>query len=166
VDESAIFTESQVLENRRLNIKKSKLVKDTVNKGILLKKFKPVNFITGFQNKLKIESKVLYKSNLNQQNISRLEMAAFNKKSKEYKEIISNSKSPSKNITKSFGVKNQSSRVSRTRKETNGSPNQFASNYSKSSWKKNKKTPKMRMTSKSKGGEGKKDFEKVQVRPK
>lgn len=58
INESAIFTESQLIENRRMNMKKSKLVKDTVNKGILLKKFKPINFITGFQNKLKIENKV------------------------------------------------------------------------------------------------------------
>lgn len=80
-----------------------------------------------------------------------MNLAAFNKKSREYKEIICNSKSPNKNITKSFGVKNKSSRVSRSRQDTNNSPNQYGSNYSKSSWNKHRKSKK------SKKGKGNND---------
>lgn len=96
-------------------------------------------------------------------------MAAFNKKSKEYKEIISNSKSPSKNITKSFGVKKKSSRISGSRKERIGSPNQYSSNYSKSSWKKSKPRANIKIGAKGKNKEDKKikkQFQKIEVRPK
>jgi hypothetical protein len=71
-----------------------------------------------------------------------MKLAAFNKKSREYQEIICNSKSPNKNITKSFGIKNKSSRVSRSRQDPNHSPNQYGSNYSKSSWNKHRKSKK------------------------
>ena len=71
-------------------------------------------------------------------------MAAFNKKSQEYQEIICNSKSPSKKIIRSFGIKKKSGRASRSRQETNNSPNQYGSNYSKSSWNKHRNRNKTR----------------------
>lgn len=159
VDESAILPGSEAAESRRPDLKKSRLVKETVNKNILLKKFRPINFISGFQSKLTNDKKVPSPDPLNQKEMSKFDVAAFNKKSREYKEIISNSRSPSKNITKSFGVKNKSSRVSR--REGPASPNQFASNYSKSSWNKKKTSAKSKQKRKHK-----KQFEKIQVRPK
>ena len=90
-------------------------------------------------------------------------MAAFNKKSREYQEIICNSKSPSKNITRSFGVKNKSSRVSRSRQEPNASPNQYGSNYSKSSWNHRKKKANLE---RPKAKRSTKKAEVAQIRPK
>ena len=58
VEESAIFSESQLREKNKSVKKRSKLVKESVNKGILLKKFKPFNFITGIQNHFDDKKKV------------------------------------------------------------------------------------------------------------
>ena len=58
VEESAIFPKSHKKENKKSILNKSKLVKDSMNKNILLKKFKPINFITGFQTHLDENKKV------------------------------------------------------------------------------------------------------------
>jgi hypothetical protein len=65
VEESAIFTKSQKKENKKSILNKSKLVKDTINKTILLKKFKPINFISGFQTHLEENKNVNYSFGVN-----------------------------------------------------------------------------------------------------
>ena len=170
MEESAIFSESQLKEKNKTSIKKPKLVKESVNKGILLKKFKPINFITGIQNHFEEGKKVSFFIQNNKKSISKMNIAAFNKKSKEYQEIICNSKSPSKNITKSFGIKNKSGRVSISRQEGNNSPNQYGSNYSKSSWNKHRKKKKSKNKVKEQKSKQKKTSKKkseiIQIRPK
>lgn len=56
-EESAIFSQSQFQEQQKA-VKKQKLVRDSINKKILLKKFRPVNFISGFQSQLDEAKKV------------------------------------------------------------------------------------------------------------
>ena len=64
-------------------------------------------------------------------------MKAFNKKSREHQEIINNSRSPTGTMTKSFGRKPKSRRMSKLKKDSNGSPSSykpnFQSNFSRSS---------------------------------
>ena len=99
-----------------------------------------------------------------------MNIAAFNKKSREYQEIICNSKSPSKNITKSFGIRNKSGRASHSRHEGNNSPNQYGSNYSKSSWNKHRKRKKSKNKMKDQKSKQKKHSKKkseiIQIKPK